>query len=321
MNARSCLWPCPPSSPHLLQPSWPRAHTAVWGSKSSGLCLSAASPQAGCQSQPWSGARQCPAGCTWGWMASCPAGSCSRLRGEHGPCWGTQSWAHRPGLPPTAPELLWHWLATHTALVSPLPTTPGPPTPQPQLLSAHHWHPARPTGDWTTQHWNESNLSFNWGYRTTSIYISVVLLKSAEARLVFDIKVCLFLCSILTVLLKRQVNSAFSSVQIKASHRHVEVKKLKRPPVLYSLIAQETKFTLCGPSSERKAYPCKWCVVCCKNSLENYLTDLLFTFNFLLHSHCNLLECSYPNIYTQLHIVVQLSTTFDLKLASNAILY
>lgn len=39
-----------------------------------------------------------------------------------------------PGLPPTAPEARWHWLATHTALVSPLPSTPGPPTPQSQFL-------------------------------------------------------------------------------------------------------------------------------------------------------------------------------------------
>lgn len=164
MNARSCLWPCPPSSPHLLQPPCPRAQCTRLGQQV--LCLSAGSPQAGCLSQPWWGARQCPAGCTQRWMASCPAGSCSSPCEEHGPCWGTQSWGHTLGHQGCLPLLLrpcgTGWPHTQPWCPS-LPNTPGPHTPQSQFLSAHPWHAARPTGNQTTRHWNEHNLSFNWG--------------------------------------------------------------------------------------------------------------------------------------------------------------
>lgn len=135
MNSWSCLLPCPTTLLICCSLPVPANSAPGWVSKSFGLCLSAGCPQAGCQSQPGSGAGQCPAGCTRGWMA------CWQLLQT---LWGAQfllghtelrSHTAAPGLPPTAPEVLWHWLATHTALVSPAATTPGPPTPQPRLLS------------------------------------------------------------------------------------------------------------------------------------------------------------------------------------------
>lgn len=150
-ECQNCLWPCPPIL--LICCSAP-----VWVSKSSGLCLSAASPQAGCQPQPCWGARQCPAGCTRGWMASCPAGSCSSPHGEHGPCWGTQSSGHTLGHQGCLPLLLrpggTGW--PHTQLWCPhCPAPLGLPHHSPSssctplTRSQTHWGPNHAALKWT----------------------------------------------------------------------------------------------------------------------------------------------------------------------------
>lgn len=157
-QCQNCLWPCPRIL--LICCSAP-----VWVSKSSGLCLSAASPQAGCQPSPaeeQGSAQQDALGAGWPRVllaaAPAPMGSTVPAGGHRAQVtrWGTRaashcSWGpvalaghtHSSGVPTAQ-----HSWASHT-------TVPVPP--------AHHWHAARPTGDRTTQHWNEHNLSFNWG--------------------------------------------------------------------------------------------------------------------------------------------------------------
>lgn len=160
------LLPCPPIPPHLLQPPCPSKQCTRLGQQvlwtlpfcwlSPGrLSVPARIRSRAVPSRMHSGLD----GLVSCWQLLQPPRGAQSLLGH------TELRSHTaaPGLPPTAPEVLWHWLATHTALVSPAATTPGPPTPQPRLLSAYHWHAARPTGDRTMQHWNEHNLSFNWG--------------------------------------------------------------------------------------------------------------------------------------------------------------
>lgn len=99
------------------------AHSApVWVSRSSGLCFSAGFPRGGCQFQALIRSEAGPsrmhvglAGLVSCWQLLRPPWGAQSLLGDT----GLRSHAGAPGLPPTAPEVLWHWLATHTALVSP----------------------------------------------------------------------------------------------------------------------------------------------------------------------------------------------------------
>lgn len=152
MNSWSCLLPCPTTLICCSLPV-PANSAPGWVSKSSGLCLSAGCPQAGCQSQPGSGAGQCPAGCTRGWMA------CWQLLQT---LWGAQfllghtelrSHTAAPGLPPTAPEVLWHWLATHTA-------QPWCPLLPPPLGLPHHSSGSSLTCSQT--HWGPNRAALKW---------------------------------------------------------------------------------------------------------------------------------------------------------------
>lgn len=113
--------------------------------------------------QEWGRAQQDARGAGWPRVllaaAPAPVGSTVPAGGHRAEVtrWGTRAASHCSWGPVA---LAGH---THSPGVPHCPPPLGLPHHSPGLLSAHHWHAARPTGDRTMQHWNEYNSSFNWG--------------------------------------------------------------------------------------------------------------------------------------------------------------
>lgn len=160
MNSWSCLLPCPTNSPHLLQPPCPSKQCTRLGQQvlwtlpfcwlSPGrLSVPARIRSRAVPSRMHSGLDGLLAAAPDPVGSTVPAGAhraqvthCGTRAASH--CsWSPVALAghtHSPGVP-----CCHHPWASHTTAPAPL------------------WHAARPTGDWTVRHWNEYNLSFNWG--------------------------------------------------------------------------------------------------------------------------------------------------------------